>query len=89
MSDPEPPKQPYWIRGPRTRHHIYYTPSSNLPGVLLFALIALLGALAVAVAVRHLLDTHVLVRKDAVLLSVGLFAFLLGGVQGVRLWREP
>jgi hypothetical protein len=81
-------RQPYWTHGARTKWHTYFTPADDRPGVLLFGLIAALGAVALVVAARHILNAEALVRRDGVLLAIGLAAFVLGSVQGYRLWRE-
>jgi hypothetical protein len=91
MSDksyPDAPRKPYWTRGAKTARHTYFYPADDLPGVLLFGLIAVLGAAAVVVAARHILISEAIVRRDGTLLGIGLLAFALGSVQGYRLWRD-
>jgi len=83
-----PPRKAYWTRSAKTRWHIYFNATDDLPGVLLFGVIAVLGAAAIFVAARHVLMSGALVRSDGALLAVGGFAFVLGGVQGYRLWRN-
>jgi hypothetical protein len=88
MNESTPGSKPYWTRGAKTKWHTYFYPANDLPGVLLFGLIALLGAAAVVVAARHILISDTIVRRDGTLLGIGLFAFVLGSVQGYRLWRD-
>ena len=83
----DPPQKPYWTRGARTKWHSYYYPASDLPGVLLFGLIAALGMVALVVAARHILMSAAVERRDGLLLVIGLGMFVLGTVQGCRLWR--
>ena len=83
----DPPRKPYWTRGAKTKRHLYYTPGNDLPGVLLFGLIAVLGLVALVVAARHILVSAAVVRRDGILLGIGLGMFLLGTVQGYRFWR--
>ena len=85
----KPPKEPYWRRGASGRYHTYYTPATNLPGVLLMGLIAVLGALAVVIAVRHGLHSTPVARRDVVLGLCGVGAFAVGCVQAFKLWSEP
>ena len=84
----EPPRKPYWTRGAKTRWHTYFYAANDLSGVLLFGLIAVLGAVAVVVAARHIFMSGMLVRRDGTLLAIGGISLLLGGVQGCRLWRD-
>ena len=84
----DPPRKPYWTRGAKTGRHTYFTPADDLPGVLLFGLIAVLGAVAVVVAARHFLASEAVLRRDGMLLGIGLGLVVLGSVQGWRLWRE-
>ena len=83
----DPPRKPYWTRGAKTKRHTYYTPGNDLPGVLLFGLIAVLGAVALIVAAWHILATEAVGRRDVTLLVIGLAMLVLGTVQGYRLWR--
>ena len=83
----DPPRKPYWTRGAKTKRHLYYTPGNDLPGVLLFGLIAVLGVVALVVAARHILVSEAVVRRDGTLLVIGLSLLVLGTVQGCRLWR--
>jgi len=84
----DPPQKPYWKRGARTKWHSYYYPASDLPGVLLFGLIAALGMMALVVAARHILMSAAVVRRDGTLLVIGLGMLVLGAAQAYRLWRE-
>jgi hypothetical protein len=81
-------KKSYWTRGAKTAWHTYYYPANDLPGVLLFGVIALLGVVAIVVAARHILIRDAIVSRDGTLLGIGLFACVLGCVQAYRLWRE-
>jgi len=83
----DPPRKPYWTRGARTKRHTYCFPADDLPGVLLFGLIAVLGAVALIVSARHILVNEAVGRRDVTLLVIGLAMLVLGTVQGYRLWR--
>jgi len=84
----DPPRKPYWTRGAKTKRHTYYMPANDLPGVLLFGLIAVLGVAALVVAARHILMSAAVVRRDGTLLVIGLGMLVLGAAQAYRLWRE-
>jgi hypothetical protein len=77
----------WWRRTARTRRHIYYAPTTNLPGKLLFALIFVLGALALAVAARQAISHHGLDSQNMALGGVGLFCVLLAISQIRQLSR--
>jgi hypothetical protein len=83
----DPPPKSYWTRGARTQRHIYFSPADDLPGMLLFGLIAVLGAVALVVAARHILLSNAFVWRDGLLLLFGLVLLVLGTVQGYRMWR--
>ena len=78
----------WWSAPERTAHHAYYRPTTNVQGILLFALIAAPGVLAVAVAVVHARSGHGLQHRDAVLGAIGIGCVLLGVVQALRLARS-
>ena len=84
----DPPRKPYWTRGAKTKRHTYYMPANDLPGVLLFGLIAVLGAVALVVAALHILVSAAVTRRDGALLGIGLGLLVLGAAQAYRLWRE-
>ncbi|MBU6269423.1 MAG: hypothetical protein KGN34_17890 [Sphingomonadales bacterium] len=87
MSDPEP-RRPWFRLVARTKRHTYYRAVSNVPGMLLFALIVVLGAAALVAAVRDYRHLHMLVREDRILGGIGLFLIVLGIWQGVKLARR-
>ncbi|MES1189833.1 MAG: hypothetical protein ABUS47_02015 [Steroidobacter sp.] len=78
--------QPYWIRVARTRRHIYYRARNNVPGMLLFGIIAVLGCVALIVGARHIIMAKSVQHPDVVLVIVGMGALLLGIYQGWQLW---
>jgi len=79
----------WWTRGARTSRHIYFYPTNNVPGVILFAFIVLLGCAALAVAVVRSTHSRHLDSQNAVLGGVGIFCIVLGAAQISRLIRNP
>ncbi len=89
MQQPKEPKSPrWWTRGPRTSRHLYFYPTNNVPGVLLFALIFLLGCWALAIVIFHAMKTEHLVRQDVVLAGIGVVSATLGLAQIRRLLKK-
>ncbi|WP_068074226.1 hypothetical protein [Novosphingobium lentum] len=85
---PDQPTHPtgrWWRYAGRSRRHIYYRAATNLQGTLLFALIAVLGAIALGVATVHVLHLHTVRHDDAVLGTIGLAMLALGTWQGAKL----
>lgn len=78
----------FWRPGAKTRWHSYFQPRTNIPGVLLFGLIGLLGAFALAVAGWSAIAHGALARSDATLGAVGLVALALGAWQARALARR-
>ena len=83
-----PQAQGDWRLAARTKRHAYWKPSSNLPGVLLFALIALLGGVALAATGWKAMANGALGHDDSVLGVIGLFCLALGVWQGFSLARR-
>ena len=89
MSDePSGPPGKWWVRGESTSRHRYFFPTGSLQGVLLFALIALLGLASLLVGAHHSIVRHDINRRGLVLCLVGFTCLLLGCVQGWKLARE-
>jgi len=78
----------WWRRGAQTRRHLYFEPTGNRQGVLLFVLIGVLGLAAAAVAGPHLAQQQGLRHADGVLGGIGLLCILLGFGQALRLARR-
>lgn len=77
MASENDPPGGWWRRSDSTRRHIYYRPTSNRQGKLLFALIALLGVAALGFALFHMMQRHGLTHDDRILGSVGIACLLL------------
>ncbi|HVY24030.1 MAG TPA: hypothetical protein VG962_11830 [Steroidobacteraceae bacterium] len=87
MNEPSNEDKSYWVAGARTRRHRYFYPRNNMPGILLFGVIAVLGCLTLVVAMRHYMVARSLTNPDFVLGVIGLFAVLLSIYQSWKLWR--
>jgi hypothetical protein len=87
QDDPEKREGRWWRRGRQTRLHVYYEPTSNVQGILLFSLLAILGAIAVIIAGIHDLQTHSDQHENRVLGGIGLFCLVLALVQIRNLMR--
>jgi hypothetical protein len=88
MSPKQEPPRKLWQFQERTRFHTYYTPTGNLQGVLLFALIAVLGVVAIAFVAVHFVRLHGLQHQDGVLVVVGFLCAILGTWQAWNLSRR-
>jgi hypothetical protein len=77
-TDPRDKASSYWIRGPRTRRHLYFYPSDNRAG---FTLMLLIGVL-------HILGSAEVRREDVILAGIGIVAASMGLYQAYRL-RNP
>jgi len=80
--------KPYWTLVTRTKRHVYFRSRNNVPGILLFVLIAALGCVALTVGVRHILVADAIQHSDKVLVAIGLGMLILGVYEGCQLWRE-
>lgn len=87
MPDPEP-KRPWFRLQGRSRRHTYYRAVSDVPGILLFALITLLGLAALGAAGWHWHASHRFVHADRVMAGIGVFLVVLGAWEGVKLARR-
>jgi len=91
IDDVQPPTDPrdkpsgYWIRGPRTRRHIYFYPSDNRAGFTLMLLIGMLGLIALGIGMMHILGSSIAQREDVMLAGIGIFAASIGLYQANRL----
>ena len=94
IDDVQPPTDPrdkpsgYWIRGPRTRRHIYFYPSDNRAGFTLMLLIGVLGLIALGIAMMHILGSSIAQREDVMLAGIGIFAASIGLYQANRLRNQ-
>jgi hypothetical protein len=84
-NDPDDKRPSYWIRGPRTRRHIYFFPSDDRAGFALMLLIGILGLIALALGVRNILGSPEIQRRDVILTGIGLIAAATGLYQANRL----
>lgn len=81
------PRKPWFGPPLRGRRNTYYRAISNTPGILLFALIAALGAIALGFAGLHVWQGRPLGHDDMVLGGVGIGFLTLGLVQAIGLAR--
>ena len=84
-TDPRDKASSYWIRGPRTRRHIYFYPSDNRAGFTLMLLIGVLGVIALGIGMMHILVSTNVQRDDVVLAGIGIVAATIGLYQAIRL----
>jgi hypothetical protein len=82
-----PQRKRYWIPAGRTRRHIYFMPSDDRPGLILFGLIGLGGMAATIVSLWRLYHSSD-PRADRVLLTIGLGLIWLAIAQIRRLARR-
>ena len=81
-----PEKRPlYWIRGPRTRWHIYFHPSDNRAGFALMLFICIIGLIALGFGMKNILGSPEVQRRDLILSGIGLIAAVTGLFQAYRL----
>jgi hypothetical protein len=87
-TDPRDKASSYWIRGPRTRRHIYFYPSDNRAGFALMLLIGALGLIALGIGIVHILGSTKVQRDDVVLAAIGIVAASIGLYQANRLRNQ-
>jgi hypothetical protein len=88
MNDPidrQDKRSSYWIRGPRTRRHIYFFASDDRAGFALMLLIGILGLIALSVGIKNILSSPEIHRRDLILSGVGLIAAAISLYQANRL----
>ena len=83
--DPRDKASSYWIRGPRTRRHIYFYPADNRAGFALMLLIGLLGLIALGIGARRILGSSSVHREDVILTGIGIVVASIGLYQANRL----
>ena len=83
--DPRDKQSSFWIRGPRTRLHIYFYPSDNRAGFALMLLIGVLGLVALGIGVMHIFGTSRIQRDDVILAGIGIVVATIGLYQANRL----
>lgn len=86
-TDPREKRSAYWIRGPRTRRHVYFYPSDDRAGFALMLFIGVLGLVALGLGARNILASPGVQRRDVILVGIGLFAAAIGLYQANRLRR--
>jgi len=84
-TDPRDKVSSSWIRGPRTRRHIYFYPSDNRAGFTLMLLIGVLGLIALGIGMMHILGSTKVQRDDLILAGIGIVAASIGLYQAIRL----
>ena len=87
-TDPRDKATSYWIRGPRTRRHIYFYPSDNRAGFALMLLIGVLGLIALGIGMAHILGSAKVQRDDLILAGIGIVAASVGLYQAYRLRNQ-
>jgi hypothetical protein len=84
-NDPHDKRPSYWIRGARTRRHIYFFPSDDRAGFALMLFIGILGLIALGLGVKNILGSPEIQRRDVILTGIGLVAAAIGLYQANRL----
>lgn len=84
-TDPRDKPLSYWIRGPRTRRHVYFYPADNRAGFTLMSLVGVLGLIAVGIGMMHILGSAGVQRDDVILVGIGIVAASIGLYQANRL----
>jgi hypothetical protein len=84
-TDPDEKRSSYWIRGPRTRRHIYFYPSDDRAGFALMLFIGILGLIALGLGIKNIFGSADVQRRDVILIGIGLFAAAIGLYQANRL----
>jgi len=84
-TDPRDKPSSYWIRGPRTRRHIYFYPSDNRAGFTLMLLIGVLGLIALGIGIMHIVASSSVQRDDVILVVIGIVAASIGLYQATQL----
>ena len=87
-TDPRDKVSSSWIRGPRTRRHIYFYPSDNRADFTLMLLIGVLGLIALGVGMMHILGSSKVQRGDVILAGIGVAAASIGLFQANRLRNQ-
>jgi len=83
--DPRDRSSSYWIRGPRTRRHIYFYPADNRAGFALMLLIGLLGLIALGIGTMRIFSSSSVQREDVILTGIGIVVASIGLYQANRL----
>ena len=86
-TDPRDKRPSYWIRGPRSRRHIYFFPADDRAGFALMLFIGILGLIALGLGVKNILGSQEIQRRDVILTGIGLIAAAIGLYQANRLRR--
>jgi len=84
-TDPHEKRSSYWMRGPRTRRHIYFYPSDDRAGFALMLFIGILGLIALGLGIKNILGSPELQLRDVILTGIGLIAAAIGLYQANRL----
>ena len=87
-TDPRHKVPTYWIRGPRTRRHIYFYPSDNRVGFTLMLFIGVLGLMGLGIGMMHILGSSKVQRDDVILAGIGIVAASIGLYQANRLRNQ-
>ena len=82
MPEDQPDNEPTLIRGASTKRTTYYSPTSNLPSVLLFSLFLVLGLLLLHKKIPHLQDRRRLERDG--IQTTGMIESTGGGRRCTR-----
>jgi hypothetical protein len=83
--DPDDKRSSFWIRGPRTRRHIYFYASDDRAGFALMLFIGVLGLIALGLGIKSILGSPEIQRRDVILAGIGLIAAAIGLYQANRL----
>jgi hypothetical protein len=86
-TDPQEKRSSFWIRGPRTRRHIYFYPSDDRAGFALMLFIGILGLIALGLGIKNIVRSPEVQWRDVILTGIGLLAATLGLYQANRLRR--
>jgi hypothetical protein len=86
-TEPSEKRSSFWIRGPKTRRHIYFYPSDDRAGFALMLFIGILGLIALGLGVKNIIASPEVQQRDVILTGIGLFAAALGLYQANRLRR--
>jgi hypothetical protein len=84
-TDPHEKRSSYWIRGPRTRRHIYFYPSDDRAGFALMLFIGILGLIALGLGIKNIIGSPEVQRRDVILIGIGFIAAEIGLHQANRL----
>jgi hypothetical protein len=86
-TDPHEKRSSFWIRGPRTRRHIYFYPTDDRAGFALMLFVGILGLIALGLGIKNIIGSPAIQWRDVILTGIGLFAAALGLYQANRLRR--